>query len=410
MPLQTANQFQLTPDLQGSLSKGLQLGGQLKNQFQTQPRVEELTKMAAQGDKQALIELQSVAPEKANKFQRFQVNEQQLQAEKDTARVKSVVNGAFQIQQIKDPMAKVSALKKRRSELEADGVDTQDTDEALALYESGDIEGGNALIDNVVELGVRNGILKKDSAFDSSPTSSSRDFKQFQSLKAKALETGLDADIEAAKQFGRQSGFVRETAQEKSDIKVDEAGRKETATSNVGRIQGYIDSGVQAADSTSNLRRSIALLNTVKTGGIDSVKLKAKQLFGIEGADELELSTNLGKNVLAQLKPIFGAAFTAKEGEELKKIESGFGRSTAGNMRLLENALKLADRSSRRGIKAAEDQGDNFTADEIRASLNFSVEDDQQEAPQEEKTGGQIMVDSNGNRAMVYPDGTFKEL
>ena len=120
-------------------------------------------------------------------------------------------------------------------------------------------------------------------------------------------------------------------------------------------------------------------MKTVKTGGFDNVSLKAKQLFGIEGGDEAELSANLGKNVLAQLKPIFGAAFTAKEGERLEVIEAGFGKSTAGNIRLLENALTIVDRAARRGIAAAEDQGDEFTANEIRdvlASMQ-SVKEDQ---------------------------------
>ena len=32
------------------------------------------------------------------------------------------------------------------------------------------------------------------------------------------------------------------------------------------------------------------------------------------------------------------------------------------------------------------------------------------EAPIQQKQGGQIMVDANGNRAMVFPDGSFEEL
>jgi len=77
------------------------------------------------------------------------------------------------------------------------------------------------------------------------------------------------------------------------------------------------------------------------------------------------------RNVLGQLKSIFGSAFTEKEGARLERIEAGFGKSTAGNIRLLENALKIADRSARRGIAAAEDQGADFTAKEIRDALKF---------------------------------------
>lgn len=162
----------------------------------------------------------------------------------------------------------------------------------------------------------------------------------------------------------------------KSDIKVSEAGRKKTAEGIAGRQQGFIDSGIEAADSLANVRRARKLLDGVKTGGFDRVSLAAKRMFGIESADEAELSANLGKAILAQLKPIFGAAFTAAEGERLEKIEANFGKSTEGNKRLLEQVMKITDRAARRGLKAAESAGDEFTADEIRASMEMDLEDD----------------------------------
>ena len=83
----------------------------------------------------------------------------------------------------------------------------------------------------------------------------------------------------------------------------------------------------------------------------------------------------MGKAVLAQLKPIFGAAFTASEGESLARLEAQFGRNPKTNKKLIENALKIINRSARRGIAAAEDQGDGFTADEIRTSMAFKLSD-----------------------------------
>jgi hypothetical protein len=45
-------------------------------------------------------------------------------------------------------------------------------------------------------------------------------------------------------------------------------------------------------------------------------------------------------------------------------------------------------------------------------SLNQRYSGAQQPQPpaQGGKQGGQIMIDANGNRAMVYPDGSFEEL
>ena len=192
-------------------------------------------------------------------------------------------------------------------------------------------------------------------------TSSQRDFAEYNKL--------LESDPEKAALFGKQAGFIRETTQEKSDIKIGESIQKEIDKSNVKRVQGFVDAGIDAADAVGNIQRSIDLLDTVETGGFDNASLQAKKFFGVESADEAELSANLGKNVLAQLKPIFGAAFTAAEGQRLEGIEARFGSSTEGNKRLLSQALKITERAARRGLAAARKQGDDFTADEIEKSL-----------------------------------------
>lgn len=196
-------------------------------------------------------------------------------------------------------------------------------------------------------------------------TANQKDFRTFQQL--------LKDNPEKAKRFGRKAGFIRETEQEKSNIKVTETERKAVAKANVNRRQGFIDSGIEAANGAANLRRALNLLDETPTGGVDNLALKAKQLFGIEGANEGELSNLMGKAVLAQLKPIFGAAFTAREGDALAALEAKFSNSPASNKRLIENALKIVDRASRRGIAAAESQNDEFTANEIREALAFDI-------------------------------------
>lgn len=150
-------------------------------------------------------------------------------------------------------------------------------------------------------------------------------------------------------------------------------GAEATGKATGERYALQIDNGLQAADSTVILRRGIELLDSVKTGGLEAAKLKATNAFGITGADEAELSANLGKAVLSQLRSTFGAAFTEKEGERLQTIEANFGKSTEGNRRLLEQAQRMVTRVAERGIRAAEAAGDTETAQEIRDSLNFSI-------------------------------------
>jgi len=216
-------------------------------------------------------------------------------------------------------------------------------------------------------------------------TSNQKDWATFQNLMSKAEDTGNPKDKVKAERYGRGVGFIRESEQEKSDIKVTQKEREAMVKANVVRKQGFIDSGIEMATGAANIRRALTLLDEVETGGFDNLALKARQLFGIEGADEGEVSSLMGKAVLSQLKPIFGAAFTAVEGEKLATLEAKFGRSSASNKRLLNNALKIIDRAARRGIAAAEDQEDFFTADEIRGALAFKLED---KAPQSSQQTG----------------------
>jgi len=178
---------------------------------------------------------------------------------------------------------------------------------------------------------------------------------------------------------GYDSGILRE-----GEI----AAQRAQATGSEERAQGIINQGMDAANSTAVLRRSLALLDRVATGGFNRVALATKKLFGVEGGDEGELSANLGKAVLSQLRATFGAAFTAKEGESLKAIEAGFGSSVDTNKRLLNNALTIAEESAKKAIRRAELRGDFETADEIEAALQFNLAEIEAEFAEESPPAG----------------------
>ena len=148
---------------------------------------------------------------------------------------------------------------------------------------------------------------------------------------------------------------------------------KSRAKQEENRTQSVINRGLTAADSLPVVNRALDLLKSVDTGGFSAAKLRAKQLFGIESADEAELSAGLGKAVLSQLRGVFGAAFTEGEGRRLERIEAGFGKSRAGN--LLSQAQKMSNRAANRAIKAALRTGDTDTADEIREAMSFTLTD-----------------------------------
>jgi len=390
MALVTAGQFDLVPRagalgqgiIQGQqIAAGRQAAAQTQAAAQRQQQLGQFSQQALTGDAQALGSIAQIDPQKARNIQQFLAS--QTESERtETLRENEVLTKNALIARSLEPGQIRPFLEQQRNLAEREGRSTERVDRALS--------GSDDQLRQDIEFQAREGQTIKqlaDAQFPGStrkiaPTASQRDFEAFEELKAVATESGLEKDIERAAQFGRQAGFVRETVQEKEDIKTDARAKREVDKANIKRKQGFIDTGVQAADSSINLRRSLELIDTVATGGFDAFALRAKQVFGVEGANELELTTNLGKNVLAQLRPIFGAAFTAAEGESLKRIEAGFGRSTAGNKRLLERTLKIADRAARRGIAAAEAQNDEFAANEIRGSLEFNFDTEEAaEAP-----------------------------
>lgn len=139
--------------------------------------------------------------------------------------------------------------------------------------------------------------------------------------------------------------------------------------------QLVINEGLDAAKGIPVLKRSLDLLDGVRTGGLNAAVIRARQLFGVEGADEGELSANLGQAVLGDLRQTFGAAFTEKEGARLERIRANLGRSAAVNRRLISQALQIAEDAAERAIERAIDAGDTSTVEDIQRLLEFNLGD-----------------------------------
>jgi len=148
---------------------------------------------------------------------------------------------------------------------------------------------------------------------------------------------------------------------------------RSSAEGAAARVQDVISLGLAGAQGIPVLRRSLDLIDSVKTGGIDAFRFRAKQMFGVEHPDEGELSALLGRAVLSQLRETFGAAFTEKEGARLENISARMGSNQETNRRLLQSTLAIVERASNRAIDAAEKAGDFDTADEIRSLLEFDM-------------------------------------
>lgn len=120
----------------------------------------------------------------------------------------------------------------------------------------------------------------------------------------------------------------------------DIAGAKARVTAEEGVIQDVLATGIRQSRNIGRLRDALKILDRVETGGLASIGLKTKRALGLTDADEAILAYTLRKNVLQQLKPTFGAAFTAREGDLLASIEANEDQSTEANRALLEDMIR----------------------------------------------------------------------
>lgn len=351
------------PDFLGAFTGGLQANQQIqkgnlgleqaRQSQQRQNRLMELTQTGAPTTQLA----QEGFVDQAAKIQQFKSG---LTAEKNAEVDRTVKQASALTQGITDPTQFAERIQ-------SSGLfDEEDTQTLLQLGPTG--------VQSLATIGLKRGAGTKA-------------FSPITLVNAKTGEKRLvsptvDPTTGAASlaPFDVPEGFEisKETPEEERAADVIAKGQEErlkvSKKGEAGRRQQAINKGLDAADSFANIQRGLDLLDSIETGGIDAVSLKAKQLFGVEGADEAELSNRMGKAVLSQLRETFGAAFTAKEGDQLKDIEAGFGKSTEGNKRLLEQTKRIILRAARRGIRAAKAEGDLDTVADIEESLKFRLE------------------------------------
>lgn len=292
-----------------------------------------------------------------DEFERESITRQEglAQTEKlDEKRKMALLKDAFGVQQFlrqNNPGGAVKLLQNRLSTLQQLGQeDTEDTVGLLEQLQSGDISGTFQKVSQVVDFATRSGVLKPEGSEGRPATLRTFD------------EMTKDMSPEDKKKAARIWAKLDPPATNQRSIEEElmlAEGRAEGKESGKGRglrRAEQVSESISAAKTIPILRRSLTLLDTVKTSGIRNAALAAKRFFGVEGADEGELSANLGRAVLAQLRPIFGAQFTAREGDKLEAIEAGFSKSVENNQRLLRQLLLMADAEVRRGFAASPDE------------------------------------------------------
>ena len=163
------------------------------------------------------------------------------------------------------------------------------------------------------------------------------------------------------------------TPEEAVEFEGGKAGARETAKGASGRQQETINVGLRAAQQLPVLKRTRNLLDELETGGFEGTATRIRNALGIEGADERELTTNMARAVLSQLRDTFGAQFTEREGARLESIEASIGNSTEGNKRILDGLLKMTQFKADRAVKAAKATGDFSVIEEIESYMNLDM-------------------------------------
>lgn len=249
------------------------------------------------------------------------------------------------------------------------GADMSDTVGLLSQIEGGDVDGALSEVVRLDNFAVDSGFL------DEFPATATADGENKAVQSAKILPGGVvqivfkDGTIQTKEATEAEMKIIKDAEDRGTTLAVARATQKAAGTVTgkgaAGRLQKTITEGVEAVQGLPVLRRSLQLLERIETGGIDAARLRAKTLFGVEGADEGELSANLGRAVLSQLKATFGSAFTEKEGKRLENLSAGFGKSPAANKRILRASLKIIDNTAQRALEAARKSGDTSSEEQL---------------------------------------------
>ena len=330
----------------------------------------------------------------------------------EDALTKSAAQDALRIQQLAktgDTRQAMDILGDRVQLLQQIGADTTSTMRLADSLMSGGFDAILPQINSTVEMGVRTGMiepfggqvpstfrslqLQAEAAGLTPGTDQYRDFMRFGGGDATLGGRGLQrfANGTAVQYMPDGSSRVihpvrgviddpveaeklREDAFESGSVEAGQiAGAQARAKGAAETARELIGRAVPAAESTAVLKRSLDLLDRVDTGTFADFKLAVTDFFDVTGADAGELSQNLSRAVLSQLRQTFGAAFTEREGARLESISARFSQNNEVNRSLLRQALAIAENTARRGIQRAREEGDEATAQDIEDLLAFDL-------------------------------------
>jgi len=226
---------------------------------------EQLRPLQLQQAELALQQQQQLAP---LQFQQQQQNletgalnlqnvQSQIDQRTDQQRNLSLINTALRVDSASDAEI-IPILEAQIQNVESRGGQANESRLALDLARKGDFASVRKGATDLINIGVRQGDISAPVG-QVKPTASQSDFQTFKQLTARANKTQDPIDIQLAQQFGRQSGFDRETAEELAAIDVLKVSKTE-------QVKKAATASKEAFDSLKGVRRTIANIDdAIKT-------------------------------------------------------------------------------------------------------------------------------------------------
>ena len=289
----------------GSTQRGLQLVEQGKNTLAQQ----RLGLERAQAGQAGLIAGDARAIELAEAQQPGLVEGAKSGAlgARDQARLQSLVQGAIQLKRVSQP-GKLESLLGRRAELIGAGLPTNDTDEAIALAESGQFEELSKRTDEAISLGRSLGLSGGRRGLVSAKT------KQFDNGTVQTV--GPDGSIRVFKPSGEEvSGSDAEavltTAREEE---IGFAGKKAKAIE-TGKLAPDVTGLAAEKQEKLAFTKAKTEFDNTKTQAVSKIgSAKATQQIMVDTVDQI-------KSLMSGWNTEFGASLSAIPGSESKKLK-----------------------------------------------------------------------------------------
>lgn len=319
MALQTANQYNLQPDVAGSLLGGFKAGQQISQKMGEQERQAQFRQLSGvltdpqaspEQKMQAQSQLMSINPERAIAV-RQQLTKSLSQEELASAR--DMARGAVEIDAIQTPEGRLQAARNRKQRLIEEKKPTLETDQLIEALESGNYDLAQQMLNKGKQAGQILGVLETGTGVgmaDQGPSAvqsakiledgtvqivrkdGSVEIKPPSDIEAEIIARAKDVGVEIQQKRAQGRGLGKDAAKQ-SSAAIDQIQgiRSNNATLKqvVEEVKGGAETG-PLADRLPSFRAATVKLNQLKNKlGLDVV---GSVTFGALSEGELKLALN----------------------------------------------------------------------------------------------------------------------